>query len=221
MGGPPPGWSPGPGSGGSSLGRLAAITTAVVGFLALIMGFLPGVTWEGANASGTALEDKSIAVFQTSFGVLCIVLFAAGLIALGAIFPKGGQSAIAVFGLSLATGLGMLFSMIATDVEVNFGSSADLGAGVIISVILAVIQLVAAAVYWLSEAEIIGGAPRGYGAGGYGGGYPQQGYGQQNYGPPPGFGGPGQGQGGPGQGFPPGPPQGFIGGQRPDGPPSA
>ena len=214
VGGPPPGWGPAPPRGGMSIGKIAAAVTTALGFIILIMGFLNSFTVDQQNQMTGAVEEVGVQLFQSSGNAAVIVLFAGGLVALGAFFPNGGSSAIAVFALSLAGGFGILFGVLTADLEDNYGPTASLGAGALMALIFGIVQIIAATIYWLSEAGVLGGPRRpaqGYGGGG---GYsPQGGYGGPQ-GPGNGQqGGPGQGgygfqgypgQGGPGQGGPQG-----------------
>lgn len=212
MGGPPPGWAPAPPRQALSIGKIAAAAVAVLGFINLIMGFLTSFT-QTTSQQGLAAVDESIQVFQSNAGPTIVVLFAAGLVAIGAFLPNGGTSGIVTFALSLAGGLGILFAVLTADTETiqgqGYAIEKSIGAGAIMALIFGLIQAVAAAVYWLSEAGILGGArrpayggpqgypgaPQGYPGGGPVGfqGYPGQG------GPPQGFGG----SAGPGQAGPP------------------
>ncbi len=180
--GPPPGWNPGPPRAALGLDKILALSVAGLGVVLLLLGLLDAFS-----------ATRSIS-FALAFGWATALYLAAGLLALGALLPKAGVSSFAVAAVSLSATLVLLFAF--------FGATGA-GPGFIVSLIVGIVQTVAATVGYLFGAGLIKMTPEpAYNP--YGAGYPGQGYGPQQGQPQQGL--PQQGQ--PQQGQPQyGPPQ--------------
>ncbi len=205
-GGPGQGYGPGPGGGPSGgpgqyssgppkaprkpvdLGRILPLIIAALGLLGFIFGFLRGLSVDSELGSS---GGPSVYASQ---GHLPIWIAAVGLLALGAVVPKGAKYPLltALFAIAgLLAAIGAITSGVS-----SYGAGYSRGAGLILLLIVALLQAAAAVYWWLTDSGTVKPAALkvGSSSGSSGGSGPGQ---SSSFGP-----GPSAGQGGPGQGGP-------------------
>jgi len=200
------GYAPAQSKAALGLDKILALSVAGLGVLNFIWGFLPAVSLPDG-----APDSVPTSFYGLGYGYLPVLLFVAGLLALGPWEPKGRNLAFPVAVISAVTAIAAVATWISDSIY-SSESGTGKGIGLILLGIFAILQALAALGSWLFDAGILkqggkpaavvggGFAPPGPGSPGPGSHAPgPHGPGQQGPGP---HGGPGQqgpGQQGPGQ----------------------
>ena len=133
------GYAPATPKAALGLDKILALSVAGLGVLNFIWGFLPGISY------GTT----SSAVINSYLGYLPVVLLVAGLLSLGPWEPSGGKYTFVVAILSTVALIAVVIGLI------NVADGADVGIGLILLLVFAILQAAAAVGAYLFDAGIL------------------------------------------------------------------